>query len=111
MTCLACHGLGIVPFVGTANPKADATIEASDLLFAVCLCPPGMAYRNDRNHDKRVIPLWQAWCAKNRVEVNRVFLLEQVYDAAMLASVGLAPGVPGLADRRAALLAEGNRKR
>jgi hypothetical protein len=110
MNCRACHGLGIVPFVDVSIGKPDADVTADDLLFAICLCAPGKAYRNDRNSGHRVAPIWHVWCARNKVNTNRVFMLEQVYDAKQLQVVGLSPGIPTAVDRRAALLAVGRGK-
>jgi hypothetical protein len=111
MTCDACLGFGFVPFVDTANPVDDAAVTREDLLFAVCLCESGKLWRLDRNNGKRVAEQWRVWCVREQIDPSRVFPIEKVYSQEQLRAVGLVAQPASLESRRAALLAEGTKRR
>lgn len=108
MSCAVCQD-GLIPFVPSGNPKADAEIGAADLCFAVCLCASGQAMWSRENHHRTVAPLWRAWCAKHQVEPSRVYMVEDVYTPAELSAAGLM-GKPSELSREAALLAHGRKR-
>lgn len=107
MTCLECTA-GFVPFVDTANTKPDAEIGVDDLFFAVCLCPLGQVWRNRRNEQSNVPPLWLVWCSQQGISADRVYMVEDVYSAAELEAAGLRRK-PASISREAALLGKGKR--
>ncbi len=99
MTCPVCvNGLLVQEWT---NAPAD---------YAVCLCEAGQVYRRATNEGRDTVPLWRVWCAVHQVDPSRVFLLEQVYSAEELASVGLGASTDPVS-REAALLAKGGRVR
>jgi hypothetical protein len=111
MSCEACVDMGLVPFVETDNPKTAPEIDRDDLCFAICLCPVGQAYRKGTNNGKRVPAFWRVWCAREQIDPSRVFRVEDVYSREQLAAVGLVTQPASLENRRAALLAEGTKRR
>jgi hypothetical protein len=108
--CASCEDRGIVPFVPFSCSKPDADIVADDLHFGICLCDAGKALRWDRNEKARTVPLWRVWCAREQIDPSRVAMVEQVFTTGDLEAAGLVAGAVPIADRRAALLAQGTRR-
>lgn len=89
MSCRECEA-GVVPFVWESNSKPDDAIGAEDLCFAMCLCEDGQkmrAYRNGMD-ERSDFALWQLWAAREQVDPARVFRLEDVFPADVLARAG-----------------------
>ena len=96
---------------GTCADKGIVRLNWEDAPddFAVCLCEAGLRLRTNRNDGHKVIPLWQVWCARERVDPERVFMVEDVLTPDELRERELSKPVSRL-DRAAALLAAGKVK-
>lgn len=92
MSCLACEGIGVVPYVLESNPKPDAAIGVEDLFYALCRCPRGLELRDGWNGAGKPSPfgLWQLWAAQHGIDPARVGRVEDVFSQAELAAVGLS---------------------
>jgi hypothetical protein len=100
MNCNTCEGRGIIRLEWADTPVVE---------FAVCLCASGLAMRRATNEGRVVAPLWQVWCAREQVDPDLVFMVEDVLTGDELRERML--GVPApMANREAALLAR-SRKR
>lgn len=78
MPCKTCGDLGLV----RVN-WCDAEHE-----FAICLCPVGMAWRNNVNAGRRVTPHWRVWASIERIDPSRIHPLEDVLTPEELAERG-----------------------
>lgn len=110
MSCEACDGIGLVPYLPMDFPKPDAEAVFADLHFAVCLCSAGQAFRVDKNERHSVAPMWRVWCAREQVDPSRVAMLEDVFDTEELQAAGFIKP-PAEFNREAAMLAAGKRKK
>lgn len=109
--CASCEDVGIVPFLPAGCSKPDADVTADDLHFGICLCSKGRDLRWNRNGKAKTVPLWHVWAAREGIDHARVCLVEQVFTPDELTAAGLMAGAVPAQDRRAALLAEGTRRR
>lgn len=108
MNCYECDDLGLIAYLPTDSPKTVDTATAADMNYLVCLCEVGQKFRVDTNNGRKTNPQWHLWAATNHVALDRVALVEDVYDAAELKAAGLTVQAP-TADREASMLAAGKK--
>lgn len=81
MKCSVCGDHGLVRvWYGTlpVTPQTDWDI-------AVCLCLAGQQLRRTQNRRHTTVPLWQLWAARAQIPLDRMALIEDLYDAQELA--------------------------
>ncbi len=73
--------------------------DGSPTHYAVCLCQPGLALRNDRNANRRTgYPLWMAWAAAERIDCQSVVMAEELLDDTELAQIPRGPITTGTSE-------------
>jgi hypothetical protein len=104
MSCTVCGDKGIVKVCYEDGTPAD---------YAVCLCPASAWYRSDVNAGKHTGSYgWQVWAAREQIQPDCVFGLEDVYEPSELATMVLAAlKEPTAETREAALIAAGKTKK
>lgn len=77
MNCQACADKGIIR-LKYHNGTPDE--------FGICVCSAGRWYRSDVNAGKHTGFFgWQVWAYREQVDPTRVFLVEELLDAAEMA--------------------------
>ena len=92
--CESCAGKGLIRL-----NWADADDE-----YALCLCPAGQAWRKSENNGKATNAAWHVWCAREQVNPECVWCIEDVLTAEELAQRGFGKAVAAAESREAALL-------
>jgi hypothetical protein len=94
MDCVICRDKGLVRLNWAGAPED----------FAVCLCEIGLRLRVDRNHTATsVAPLWRVWAAREHVDPDRIFMLEDVLTPVELNDLGF--NKTAVVDSMAAIIA------
>lgn len=78
MNCSTCSDKGIVK-VNWSDVPCD---------YAVCLCPAGESMRSTVNNSRHVSPRWRVWAAREQVNPETVWMLEDVCTPEELAERG-----------------------
>lgn len=96
MSCPVCGGRGIVKVADLDKPEQPPW-------YGICLCPAAAWYRASQDGRQRGIATagWEVWAAREGVQPEDVFLLEDGFTAEELAEMGLTvkatPAAGGLA--------------
>lgn len=104
MTCAVCGDKGVVKVCYEDGTPHD---------YALCLCPASRWYRSDVNAGKRTGSFgWQVWAAREQVQPDRMFAIEDLYEPSELAAMGFTTDAPVHQEsREAALLAAGKQRK
>jgi hypothetical protein len=105
MTCQACGGKGILKVCYE---------DGSPTEYALCLCPAAHWFRSDVNADRHTGSYgWQVWAAREQIDPERMYALEDLYSPSELAEMGFAVASQTNSDggREAALLALSKRRK